>query len=773
MAPARASRRGGTPVRAAALLASVVVLALPSLATAAGAPQVQATWASNVAATSASLHAETNPEGLATTLRLEYLTQSAYEANLAAAKEGFAGATRSPATGGVFLGSGEAPIDTLRQITSLTPATTYRYRAVATNSVAPGGITSQEHTFTTQPSGAVFSLPDARGWEMVSPVDKNGGAVQGPGENFGGDLLQAAALGGGVTYSSASSFGQGAQGAPAASQYLAGRGGGGWSTLNLTVPLRSEAEPAPTAGVPYRLFSADLTKALMFSGGHCSSPGVGCANPSPPLAGSGAPSGYQDYYLRGANGAYEALITQANAPGLTLPAEAFEVRLAGAGADLSHVVLATCAKLTAEATEACPAGGPNLYAWSNGSVALVNSGVSDAHLAAPSGAISSDGNRVYFSASEDGSLYLREGNQVRLVSQPGDFQIASTDGSVAFYTKANHLFRYQAKPEETTDLTPSGEVQGVLGVSADGAYLYYESASGLKLWHEGTITPVAPGADAVNWPPSTGQARVSADGTKLLFSSSASLTGYDNAGAQTKLPVAELFLYDAASKQTACASCNPTGERPSGSSSVPGALANGVGEEATQAYKPRPLSADGNRVFFDSSDSLALQDTNGQTDVYQWEAPGEGSCVGGTLVNAGCVSLLSSGRDSEPSEFIDASTDGSDAFFLTAASLVKADPGSVDLYDARVGGGYAVPPTPIPCEGDACQALLSEPEDPTPGTLVAGDPNPPLHYIKEGTGHHKGKKGKGHHKKGHHKKGHHKKGHHKKGHKGKKKGTKR
>jgi hypothetical protein len=110
--------------------------------------------------------------------------------------------------------------------------------------------------------------------------------------------------------------------------------------------------------------------------------------------------------------------------------------------------------------------------------------------------------------------------------------------------------------------------------------------------------------------------------------------------------------------------------------------------------------------------------------------------------------LLSSGRDPEASEFIDASADGSDAFFLTAASLVPSDPGSADLYDARVGGGFPIPPSPIPCEADSCQALPSEPEDPTPGTLVAGYANPPLNFTKirephKGKGHHKGKKGKG------------------------------
>ena len=747
MAPPRRWRGSRIPVRRAALtlvVSAVLVLVVSGPAQAAGPPQLLATWATNVAATSAVLHGEANPEGSATTLRFEYLTQSAYEANLAGAKEGFAGATRSPASGGTSLGSGEAPTEALRQITQLTPNTAYRYRAVATSSAAPQGAIGPEHTFTTQPSAAAFALPDDRGWEMVSPVDKNGGAIQAPGQNFGGDLLQAAAQGGEVTYSSASSFGQGAQGAPAASQYLGAREGGGWSVLNLSAPQRSGAEPQQGAGVPYRLFSADLSVALLRGGGDCLSPGVGFADPSPPPVGSGAPAGYQDYYLRNASGVFQALITNANAPSLTLPAEAFEVRLTGATPDLSHLVLATCARLTPDATEVpgCTAGGPNLYEWSGGTLSLVNQGVTDARLAAQSGAISSDGTRVYFSATEDAGLYLREGNQTKLVSEGGSFQTASTDGSVAFFTKAGTLYRYQA-PSNTSEPL-AGEVLGVLGASADGSYLYYESASGLHLWHEGTITQVASQADAVNYPPATGAARVSPDGTHLLFSSTAPLSGFDNLDAGTGKPDAELFLYGAASKQIACVSCNPTNERPSGPSSLPGAIANGVGEEATQIYKPRVLSEGGQRVFFDSSDALVLQDTNNRADVYQWEAPGQGSCGSGSPLNRGCVSLISSGRDGELSEFIDASADGGDVFFLTAASLVPSDPGSVDLYDARVGGGFAIPPSPIPCEADACQALPSEPEDPTPGTLVAGDANPSLHFTKVREAH----KGKGYHHKG-------------------------
>ncbi|MGH3430357.1 MAG: hypothetical protein ACRDQZ_22785, partial [Mycobacteriales bacterium] len=312
----------------------------------------------------------------------------------------------------------------------------------------------------------------------------------------------------------------------------------------------------------------------------------------------------------------------------------------------------------------------------------------------------------------------------------GTFQAASADGSIAFFIKAGHLYRHSAETDTSEPLAEEG-VAGVLGISADGSSVYYQDAAGLFLWDEGATTPVAPGAEAAqpsDWPPTTGTARVSPDGSHLAFLSAAPLTGYDNTDQQTGEADTELYLYDAETDELSCASCNPTGEAPQGSSSIPGAIANGEGEAATDTYKPRDLSVNGNRLFFDSRDALVANDANNAQDVYQWEAGGEGSCSQA----AGCLSLISAARGGEASSFIDASADGSDAFFLTAQSLVPSDPGSVDLYDARVGGGFPLPEVPTPCEGDACQSVPSAPEDPSPATLVPGPGNPAVRFAKTG-----------------------------------------
>jgi hypothetical protein len=742
-----------------ALCAGLLVLcvAWPAPSAEAATPTVTATWVTDVTATSANLRAQIDPGESTATYRFEYLTEAAFQANLAAnpPREEFAGAARIPA--GVELPVISASVPVFQHLASLTSSTTYRYRVVAAFGSPREIVTEPARSFTTQSSTAPPTLLDARGWELVSPPDKAGGSVQGPAANFGGGVFQAAAAGGGVTYSSSSSFAGGA-GAPPASQYISTRGGNGWSTQNISTPQLSGSYGDEPDGVPYQLFSTDLSRALLLNGERCRGAAGECPVANPPLPGSGAPAGFQDYYLREVSG-FRSILTGAELFHTALGPAEFELSLAGATPDLAHIVLATCAALTADATEVAAPGGcdpadQNLYEWSGGGLSLVNRlpgetlGSPGAKLAARSGAIAASGSRVYWAAS-DGDLYLDEAGQSKPVDESGEavFQLASLDGGVAYFLKVGHLYRYEATSGTVTDLTPAGGVEGVLGASANGSLVYYGTVSGVFLSNGGTNVEVGSGpADPGDFPPDTGTARVSADGAHLAFLSSASLTGYDNTDAATGLPDSEAFLYDAGSGRLICASCNPTGERPLGPSTIPGAVANGAGLTATDLYKPRALSGSGTRLFFDSRDRLMPQDTDARPDVYEWEAVGTGGCA----TAAGCIGLISSGRSSDGASFIDAPNEGADAFFLTGESLVPSDPGSVDVYDAREGGGFAVPPTPIPCAGDACQPLPSPPEDPTPGTLRSAPPNPKPHFPKS---HHKKPKKKKHGKK-HHKKRH-------------------
>ena len=338
-------------------------------------------------------------------------------------------------------------------------------------------------------------------------------------------------------------------------------------------------------GAPYQLFSQDLFTGLAINGDHCRTTGTDCPVPNPPLAGSAAPAGYLNYYLRDTGTrAYHALLTASDVAFTDVTPENFEVIFAGATPDLGQVAVSSCAALTADATEAlvggdaCDPNKQNVYLWSPTGLRLLNvlpgdsQGTPGARLAAQD-ALSDDGSRAYFVASAGGGLYLNEaGSGTTLVSSGGVFQAASSDGGVVFFTQGGHLYRYTAPSGPATDLTPSGGVLGVLGASDDGGVVYYLDGTGVHRW-DGNTSSVADAADPGNYPPATGTARVSADGSRLLFLSDEDLTEFESFGA------IQVFIYSepgtGGSSGLVCVSCNPSGERPEGDDELPGAIANG------------------------------------------------------------------------------------------------------------------------------------------------------------------------------------------------------
>jgi len=146
-------------------------------------------------------------------------------------------------------------------------------------------------------------------------------------------------------------------------------------------------------------------------------------------------------------------------------------------------------------------------------------------------------------------------------------------------------------------------------------------------------------------------------------------------------------------------------------------------------YPGRALSEDGSRLYFESYDALTPRDTNARQDVYQWEASGAGGCdtAAATFSAAagGCIDLISSGQGAADAEFVDASPSGKDVFFATASSLVSRDYGLIDIYDARVGGGFAAPSGVMGCEGEACQNPAGAPQGPSPASATYSGPGNP------------------------------------------------
>lgn len=341
---------------------------------------------------------------------------------------------------------------------------------------------------------------------------------------------------------------------------------------------------------------------------------------------------------------------------------------------------------------------------------------------------------------------------------------AARDGSRVIFSVGSDLYEAEIE-EEAGHLVAKTQLlahksAGLLGASEDASLLYLTSeetltgANGegrsptagkpnLYLDREGTLrfvetlaaSDVASRFAAVNSVPVFHAARVSADGRFAAFTSQASPFGYDNKDATSGKPDAEAYLYEADANAGAgkllCASCNPTGARPAGED-----IDASAGEFWAAAHIPvwenalygsRALSADGKRLFFEAADSLVPRDTNGVSDVYQWEAPGAGGCSEESpdysAPNGGCLSLISSGQSGRKSEFLDASPSGDDVFFATLSSLVSQDFGLIDIYDARVGGGFPAPEGATPeCEGEACQSPPPPPQAAPPASSTYEGP---------------------------------------------------
>ena len=371
--------------------------------------------------------------------------------------------------------------------------------------------------------------------------------------------------------------------------------------------------------------------------------------------------------------------------------------------------------------------------------------------------------------------------------QNARFLRASTDGTKALFEitdggLAGNLYMFEAEANSSTLI--AGKSLGVAGASDDLARVYFVSENVLAGTTGGTagdpnlyyrdgegvetfVATLAPGdvqdgdrASNTNSRPIYHAARATPDGRVLTFISSESLTGYDNTDQLNGTADSEVYLYEVGAGGPVCVSCNPSAARPSGRIlapphfSVPLPAAAWLPFPENSLYTPRVISNDGRRLFFTSFDALLPRDTNGKADVYEWEsASGQAACDerGAELYvpgSGGCLSLISNGQNSQDSELLDTSANGNDAFFTTSASLLPRDPGQVDVYDARVGGGIAEPPPPPPvCQGETCQPVVSAPVDPTPSSSsYVGPGNEKPAKAKKNAKHKKHKKKNAKHK---------------------------
>jgi hypothetical protein len=656
------------------------------------------------------------------------------------------------------------------QLSGLAQDSEYHFRLVARS--AGGEVTrGREVAFRTRSAG-LLDLPDGRVYEMVSPAADDGANVFVPEMFTAGSQLpgaegiqarlpfQPSLNGDAVAYAGEAGAGEGGSGSDAegaGDEYLATRAAeGGWSQRNI--------QPQGVVAARYQAFSSDLSTGLLEwaenDSGEANGP-LFVRNDSDGSYGALSPVGGAVYAGTSTQGSYLFM----DRSGL----------YDSVGGTPSAVNVLPDGDVEGDATFGAPA--------------LRNAADNPPDL---SHVISTDGARVFWSGLGSGAgLYVRENpgspesprdGQGRCTA-PGDactvqvdakvqgasgssgggrFWTASSNGSKVFFTDesrltsdstaasgAPDLYEYEVNSETggpgalrdlTVDAGEPADVQGVVGASEDGSFVYFvadgalahdaqpqsceaqpllgESTGGCNLyvWHEGVVSFIAvlSSQDGVrvlpaagdgsssgefgDWQPGLGHrtAAVTPDGESLVFMSGRSLTGYENkaVGPDGPVSVDEVFLYRFG-EGVSCASCDQSGERPS-------AYADGAGGflpvSWSDTYLPQWVSDDGDRVFFDSSESLAVQDSNGKQDVYEWEREGSGSCQ----IQGGCVYLLSRGASAHASWLLGASASGDDVFIITRAQLlVGGQSETYAVYDARVDG--ASPPAQAACPAGGCQ----------------------------------------------------------------------
>ena len=453
---------------------------------------------SDVSSSSAQFSGQVNPGGADTTFRFEYGTSTSY------------GESVPVAEGDLGSGTGLEPLSV--RVEGLQPETTYHVRIVATNLF--GTVYGLDHTFTTQPGGGTFGLPDGRLWEMVSPPAKYGASIEPlPHEGY----VEAAEDGNAITYVANGPLVNSSVGNPSPvwnTQILSRRGIDGWSSQDIVSPNSSIDENTGSHS-EFSFFSPDLSQGLVEPTGET------------PLASEATE---RTVYVRDSNtGTYVPVVTAGNvSTGTKFGGKNSTEQVHGVTGtpNLSHVLIESPLALTNEGEQTNNGGyGEYIYEWTGNHLTLVSvlpdGTPSLGYLGGESGgsgnirhAVSEDGSRVFWHAGSEsgGSLYMREtvtGRTVRVdaseagVAEPSEpkalFQIASATGSKAFFldeqpltsdsklappagTGGNprDLYVYDTESKTLKDLTvdhagsePANVQQMVLGASEDGSIVYF------------------------------------------------------------------------------------------------------------------------------------------------------------------------------------------------------------------------------------------------------------------------------------------------------------
>jgi hypothetical protein len=573
-------------------------------------------------------------------------------------------------------------------------------------------------------------LPDCRAYELVSPAQKFGYSV---GEHVYGDVkLGVAPSGDLATYSGAYALEGSAVGT--FSGLEAARGEGGWSTGSIPVPGGENQMGNGAASLDAYLVGTTPDQRTAVYRDDTTSP-------------------YGSLWVRRADGSRQRIVTdtvRGDGFGALNPGQAW---FWGISADGKHVVFADSDRLL----PGLPAGSNDiLYEWVDdganggaGTLRVVNrtnsptptlideeaaelGGATSYPPSRESGvqvrdAISADGSRIFFQnpapAGYDdpgGPVYLREdGTRTVEVSAPNpgyapgssfQYLAASSDGSVVYFWSngqlaaaapgAGGIYRYDVPGEELSfvgeahleEANPGAEVstQPALA-SADGSHLYFIGNDGpgggaaIDVYFNGAVHHVSNEAPGTSHGPGLydgpcADANVTPDGRFFAFAATNISGGIENN---------QIYRYDAQGEEVVNVVTTPLAGTPFaayGATFAPGTCGGGYPRPTERI---RVMSNDGQYVFFDSPAPLVPGDNNGVPDAYEW--------------HDGEVSLLGSGSGTG-SAFAGADASGANAFLITAQPLAPQDiDHAIDIYDARVNGGFLAAGLPASCSGDECQ----------------------------------------------------------------------
>jgi hypothetical protein len=312
-------------------------------------------------------------------------------------------------------------------------------------------------------------------------------------------------------------------------------------------------------------------------------------------------------------------------------------------------------------------------------------------------------------ASSGGNIWPAAGGTVQLSGNtPGaaEFDALSSDGNTVYLTTLDTLVPnadpaadiYAIDLQAPSGLTPFAPPQGpavhcvscghsgatgasFVGQSADGSTVFFTSDEGLWAWSRSTgqARLVAPATDAL------AEVVVSANGEHVTALSSAALSASDSNAASDVYEFSEQEGY------------------------APRLITDGASVSAR--YGPVAVSDDGQRVLYEDRPVGHPQFIN------EWAA-------GQTTQ----ISPLGAARDYSVLGTV--GNELQNVFFESFEPLVAQDlnAGTVDIYDARVGGGFPVSTQPAPCAGEACQGAPSASAmgGSAPGSQLLSTPgNPP------------------------------------------------